>query len=76
MKREDTHHSSDRGASQQCGDRAGGIRQRQRYHQDDRVARQRLVPGASGKAVYKVKGSERELQIEVEHMQVRWPVST
>ena len=25
-------------------------------------------PGASGKAVYKVKGSERELQIEVEHV--------
>jgi len=27
-------------------------------------------PNATGKAVYKVKGSERELQIEVEHIKV------
>ncbi len=33
-------------------------------------------PNATGKAVYKVNGSERELEIEVQHIRVAAPAST
>ena len=46
-----------------------GFRQERRRHPaHDCAEGQPLLPNASGKATYKVNGSERELDIEAEHM--------